>query len=154
MTSTIPRGLYVAGIWAETAGVRQIVCPADLTPVGAVAECTSDDAAAAVLAARSAFDEGSWSALPQRERGDLLLGIADRLQRDLAVYAKAEALDTGKPLAEARRDVVDVIACFRRYGEIPSADAPGREAADTSARTVSIADPVGVCALITSSRYP
>ncbi|MFL6027588.1 MAG: aldehyde dehydrogenase family protein, partial [Friedmanniella sp.] len=83
MTSTIPRGFYVAGIWAETAGVRQIVCPADQTPIGAVAECTSDDAAAAVLAARSAFDEGSWSGLPQRRRGDLLLRVADLLERDL-----------------------------------------------------------------------
>ena len=107
MTSTIPRGLYVAGQWAATAGVRRNVCPADMTPIGAVAECTSADAAAAVSTARAAFATGTWPSTPERVRGDLLLRVADLLERDGDVYAKAEALDTGKRLAEAELTFLD-----------------------------------------------
>ena len=113
MTSTIPRGFYVAGTWAETAGVRQIACPADGGPVGAVAECTGDDAAAAVLAARTTFDDGRWSQLPAHERAGLLARVADLLERDRAVYAKAEALDTGVPLRRVAAAPVEAAACFR-----------------------------------------
>ena len=155
MTSTIPRGLYVAGQWAETAGVRQVVCPADMSPVGAVAECTGADAAAAVETARSAFDTGPWPGTPERERGDLLLRVADLLERDAAVYAKAEALDTGKRLAEARYDLADIVSCFRYYGGIAGTDA-GRvvDTGRTDAISRIVHEPVGVCALITPWNYP
>jgi len=155
MTSTIPRGLYVAGQWAETAGVRQIVCPADMSPVGAVAECTGADAAAAVETARSAFDTGPWPGTPERERGDLLLRVADLLERDAVVYAKAEALDTGKRLAEARYDLADIVSCFRYYGGIAGTDA-GRvvDTGRTDAISRVVHEPVGVCTLITPWNYP
>jgi betaine-aldehyde dehydrogenase len=148
MTSTVPRGFYVAGIWAETAGVRQIVCPADLSPVGAVAECTPDDAAAAVLAARSAFDRGPWPTGSTRERGDLLVRTADLLERDRLVYAKAEALDTGMPLADARDDLDEAIACFRSSGALSTDPSPAQGPGST------LDEPVGVCALITPWSHP
>jgi len=154
MTSTIPRGFYVAGTWAETAGVRQIVCPADMGPVGAVAECTGDDAAAAVLAARKAFDQGTWATEPERRRGDLLLRIADLLQRDHAVYTKAEALDTGQQRAAAEDDLAGVIGCFRSYGrgEAALAEVPTTGGTPTNRRVVH--EPVGVCALLTGWNHP
>jgi betaine-aldehyde dehydrogenase len=155
MTSTIPRGLYVAGQWAETAGVRQNVCPADMTPIGAVAECTSADADAAVSTARSAFSTGRWPGTPERERGELLLRVADLLERDGAVYAKAEALDTGKRLAEAEYDLADIVSCFRYYGGIAGTDA-GRVVDTGRPDAISrvVYEPVGVCALITPWNYP
>ncbi|WP_375432932.1 aldehyde dehydrogenase family protein [uncultured Friedmanniella sp.] len=155
MTSTPPRGLFYAGTWHETAGARQIICPADGAPVAAVAECTPEDATAAVAAARTAFDEGSWAALPERERGDLLLRVADLLERDTGVYAKAEALDTGKRLVEAHYDLSDIIGCFRYYGGIAGTDA-GRVVDTGRSDAISriVYAPVGVCALITPWNYP
>jgi len=155
MTSTPPRGLYLEGGWHETAAARQIVCPADSMPVAAVAECTADDARSAVASARRAFDDGGWSARPERERGDLLLRVADLLERDLSLYAKAEALDTGKRLIEARYDLADVMACFRYYGGVAGTDA-GRVVDTGRPDAVSrvVHEPVGVCALITPWNYP
>ena len=155
MTSTPPRGLFVGGLWHETAAARQITCPADGSPVAAVAECTSADAAAAVQAARDAFDHGTWRSTPEPERGALLLRVADLLERDLALYAKTEALDTGKRLAEAEYDLADITACFRYYGGIAGTDA-GRvvDTGRTDAISRIVYEPVGVCALITPWNYP
>ena len=102
-----------------------------------------------------AFDDGVWSATPERERGDLLLRVADLLQRDQSVYAKAEALDTGKRLAEAEYDLADITSCFRYYGGIAGTDA-GRVVDTGRADAISrvVHEPVGVCALITPWNYP
>ena len=156
-TAAGPRGLYVGGHWtaSDGGGTRSISCPADGTPVVTVVEGSARDAAAAIAAARTAFDAGGWSALPERARGDILLRTADLLQRDRAVYARAEALDTGKRLVEAEYDIDDITACFRYYGGIAGTDA-GRvvDTGNPDAISRIVHAPVGVCSLITPWNYP
>ena len=120
-----------------------------------VAEGTRPDAVAAVRAARTAFDQGGWPGTTERERGALLLRVADLLVRDKDALARAEALDTGKRFVEAGYDIDDVVSCFRYYGGIAGSDAgrvidTGRD--DAISRVVH--GPVGVCALITPWNYP
>jgi betaine-aldehyde dehydrogenase len=123
--------------------------------VATVSEGTRPDAVKAIRAARAAFDQGVWPGTVERERGALLLRVADLLARDKSTIARAEALDTGKRLVEAEYDVEDVVNCFRYYGGIAGTDAgrvidTGRE--DAISRVVH--EPVGVCALITPWNYP
>src|SRR6185312_13820608 len=155
-TSTRQRGLFVRGAWIDgVGGSRDIRCPADGEWVTTVLEGAAADAAAAVGSARDAFEAGTWAAVSERERGALLLRVADLLQRDRKRYAHAESLDTGKREIESGYDVDDVAACFRYYGGIAGTDAgrvvdTGR--ADVLSRVVYA--PVGVCALITPWNYP
>ncbi len=151
------RGLYLAGRWAASdgGGSRLISCPADGTAVRSVVEGSAADATAAVAAARTAFDSGSWAALPEKQRGEMLLRTADLLHRDKARYARAEALDTGKRFVEAEYDIDDVVACFRYYGGIAGTDA-GRVVDTGNPHAISriVYAPVGVCSLITPWNYP
>ncbi|HCC39617.1 MAG TPA: betaine-aldehyde dehydrogenase, partial [Arthrobacter bacterium] len=119
------RGLFVDGRWAQAAAgrTRSITCPADGQQVAEVAECTPADAEAAVASARMAFDGGAWPGTSEKERGQVLLRTAELLERDKAVYARAEALDTGKRYVEAEYDIDDIAACFRYYGGIAGTDA-------------------------------
>ena len=149
--------LYINGQWleAEAGGLREIRCPADGTLVATVSEGTRPDAVKAIRAARGAFDQGTWPGTSERERGALLLRVADLLVRDKAAAARAESLDTGKRLVEAEYDIDDVVSCFRYYGGIAGTDAgrvidTGRD--DAISRVVHEA--VGVCALITPCNYP
>ncbi len=150
-------GLFVDGRWAvsDGGGSRLISCPADGSPVVTVVEGSAADARAAVAAARAAFDRGDWAALPEKDRGALLLRTADLLQRDRASYARAEALDTGKRLVEAEYDIDDITACFRYYGGIAGTDA-GRvvDTGNPDAISRIVYAPVGVCSLITPWNYP
>ena len=149
--------LYIGGEWREPAGGgrRDIRCPADGSLVATVAEATAADTAAAILAARQAFDAGDWPGTPAGQRGALLLRVAGLLERDAKDLARAESLDTGKRLVESEYDIADVAACFRYYGGIAGTDAgrvvdTGR--ADAQSRVVH--EPVGVCGLITPWNYP
>jgi len=149
--------LFIDGRWtgAQEGGRRDIRCPADGRVVGEVDEATAVDTEAAIAAARSAFDDGSWPALSTSERADVLLAVADLLQRDKAQIARLESLDTGKRLAESELDVDDVTSVFRHYGETARTDPErrvdvGRD--DVESRVVH--EPIGVCALITPWNYP
>jgi len=149
--------IFVAGQWVEAFGstTREIRCPADASLVREVADATGDHASAAVLAARDAFDHGPWPSTPERERGALLSRVADLLVRDKAVYARAEALDTGKRLVEAEYDLDDITACFR-YFAASAGDHIGRVVDTGRVDAISriTVSPVGVCALITPWNYP
>ena len=149
--------LFINGEWleAEAGGLREIRCPADGTSVATVSEGTRADADKAVRAARAAFDQGPWPGTTERQRGALLLRVADLLVRDKAAIARAESLDTGKRLLEAEYDVGDVVSCFRYYGGIAGTDA-GRviDTGNVDAISKVVHEPVGVCALITPWNYP
>ncbi|WP_433257018.1 aldehyde dehydrogenase family protein [Streptosporangium sp. CA-135522] len=149
--------LYLGGSWRDPVlgGRREIHSPADGTLVATVAEATGADTEIAISAARQAFDEGPWPTTPERERGALLLRVADLLERDKKDFARAESLDTGKRIVESEYDVDDVVACLRYFGGIAGTEAgrvidTGRE--DAISRVVH--EPVGVCGLITPWNYP
>jgi betaine-aldehyde dehydrogenase len=149
--------LYLDGEWRDpvAGGRREIRCPADGTLSATVSEGTRADSEIAIIAARRAFDEGSWPRTPERERGALLLRVADLLERDAKEFARAESLDTGKRLVESEYDIADVISCFRYYGGIAGTSAgrvidTGRD--DAISRVES--EPIGVCGLITPWNYP
>jgi betaine-aldehyde dehydrogenase len=149
--------LYIDGTWipARGGGRREIRCPADGSLVGEVAEADAGDTELAVAAAHRAFHEGAWPRWSSRDRGDLLLRVADLLERDRDAVARAESLDTGKRLVEGGYDVDDVVSVFRHFGH--AADAEGGRVVDTGNPSVVsrvVHEPVGVCGLITPWNYP
>ena len=149
--------LFIDGDWrpASDGATREIHCPADGRLVATVSEATAQDALAAVVAARSAFDNGPWPSTPAPDRAALLRGLADRLEAEKEEVATLEALDTGKRIVEARIDMDDVISVFRHFADLTQADA-GRMVDTGQPDIVSrvVHEPVGVCSLITPWNFP
>lgn len=150
--------LFIGGRWSAAieGGTREIRCPADGTPVATVDEAGPQDAAAAVAAAREAFDRGPWPSTPAAERGRLLLRVADLVERDKDAFARAETLDTGKRLVESEYDMDDIANCFRYFGNLAASGGTDR-VVDTGDRGIDsrvVHEPVGVCSLITPWNYP
>ncbi|WP_329034875.1 aldehyde dehydrogenase family protein [Streptomyces sp. NBC_00178] len=150
--------LFIGGRWsaAVAGGTREIRCPADGELVAAVDEAGPRDAAAAVAAAREAFDGGPWPRTPAAQRGRLLLRVADLLERDKAAFARAETLDTGKRLVESEYDMDDIADCFRYFGNLVAAGGTDRvvDTGDPAIDSRVVHEPVGVCSLITPWNYP
>jgi betaine-aldehyde dehydrogenase len=150
--------LFIGGAWisAVEGQVREIHCPADGTLVATVDEAGPLDTAAAIAAARDAFDNGPWPHTSAAERGRLLLRVADLLERDKNALARAESLDTGKRFVESEFDMDDIANCFRYFGNLVASDGKDR-LVDTGNPAVDsrvVHEPVGVCALITPWNYP
>ena len=57
-----------------------------------------------------------WSKTPAAERSRILLRIADLIERDLEKFARAESIDTGKPISLARTlDIPRAASNFRFF---------------------------------------
>ena len=150
--------LFIAGRWrdASDGSTRQIHCPADTSQlVAEVSEATAEDAVAAVVAARSAFDNGPWPRTSSPARAALLHRLADRLEADKEEVARLESLDTGKRMVESRIDVNDIVGVFRHYAGLAQAES-GRVVDTGMPDVVSriVHEPVGVCSLITPWNFP
>jgi aminomuconate-semialdehyde/2-hydroxymuconate-6-semialdehyde dehydrogenase len=74
--------------------------PATGRPIARVPDSDGRDVENAVAAAARASPR--WSRTPTAERSKLLLNIAERIEADLERLARAECVDTGKPLRLAR----------------------------------------------------
>jgi len=146
---------YVDGRWidADSGAAFAVTNPADGALIVNVASVGAAETRRAIEAADKALP--SWRAKTAKERGallkkwyELILAAGD----DLAVLMTAEQ---GKPLAEAKGEVVYGAAFLewyaeeakRVYGEIIPENAPGR-------RILATREPIGVVAAITPWNFP
>ncbi|HZV21579.1 MAG TPA: aldehyde dehydrogenase family protein, partial [Hyphomicrobiales bacterium] len=145
---------FVAGAFAPQAEGEAILSPWTGDKVAEVTSATAGQAEAAIAAARQAFDDGPWPRMPVFERGQFLRRIAGAIEKRLEELAAVEALNAGKPLADARREVQGAARVFAYYagamdkyfGEtIPISDA---------VLDFTLHEPLGVVAQITPWNFP
>jgi betaine-aldehyde dehydrogenase len=152
------QSIFVDGEWrsAASGATREILDPADAQPFALIAEGGTQDADAAVAAARRAFDKGTWPATPVAERAALLRRVADLLVRDREKIGLLESRDAGKTVEEGRVDVDCVADAFRYFADLVVGEGGGRvvDAGSDEIHSVVVHEPVGVCSLIAPWNYP
>ena len=129
------------------------VRPADGTVLCRVARSGSEDAAAAVAAARAAQPE--WAARTAVERGDAVRAIAELLRERREEASELVEAETGKSpeLARGETDAAIEMGLFvagegrRSYGRTTTASMPHRT-------VLTVRRPVGVAALLISFNTP
>src|ERR687891_2158621 len=107
---------FIDGQFVEPVGGKYLdnVEPASGKPYSQVADSDARDVDLAVTAAEEAFVD--WSKTQAAERSKILLRIADLIERDLEKLARAESIDTGKPLSLARSlDIPRAASNFRFF---------------------------------------
>lgn len=79
-----------------------------------VADSDARDVQAAVDAARAAFP--GWSGMAAAERSKILLRLADLIEENIEALARAESIDSGKPISLARSvEIPRAAANFRFF---------------------------------------
>jgi aminomuconate-semialdehyde/2-hydroxymuconate-6-semialdehyde dehydrogenase len=107
-------------------------------------------AAAAALAAFPA-----WAATPAAERSRLLLRVADLIDANLDQLARAESIDTGKPLTLARSlDIPRASANFRFFATAILHARSEAHLTDRTALNYTLRRPRGVAGLISPWNLP
>ena len=105
-------GKWVDGVEGKTIDVLN---PYNGQKITAIAEATAADVDLAVEAAQRAFPK--WAKMAAHERGALMLKLADAIEARTDEFVELEALDTGHPVADARRlDVPRTVLTFRYFG--------------------------------------
>jgi succinate-semialdehyde dehydrogenase/glutarate-semialdehyde dehydrogenase len=145
---------FIDGQWCDGAHGRfAVINPADGGQLAEVSNCGAVQAQAAIAAAARALP--AWRARTAKERAAVLRRWFELMlaaQEDLAQIMTAEQ---GKPLAEARGEVVygaSFIEWFAEEGKRVYGETIPTHAADK--RIVVQREPVGVCAAITPWNFP
>lgn len=148
--------LYINGKWQKgSADLKQdIINPADGNVVAKVCFANREDTIKTVEYAKEAFYNGSWSELTPSQRSDLLLKVADEIEKNKDEFAHIETLNQGKPLKEAIFDVEDSIHCFKYYAGLISKLNGLSYEVDDDVQTIMVREPMGVCAMIVPWNYP
>ena len=109
--------ILINNSWSSGSGGQTIpmLSPSDGKEISRIARGTAEDVDNAVRAARRAF-EGAWGQTPALERGRLLTRLGQRILEHAEELAQIEASDTGKPLKQARADIVNTARYFEFYG--------------------------------------
>lgn len=100
------RHVLINGQWrVASGGVLDIENPSDGRVLGQIALGSADDIDAAVTSAQGALETG-WGRSTALERGRCLARLSALVLENADALARLESLDVGKPLTQARRDVV------------------------------------------------
>ncbi|SHJ62774.1 succinate-semialdehyde dehydrogenase / glutarate-semialdehyde dehydrogenase [Alicyclobacillus tolerans] len=147
--------MYINGEWvaAVDAGTWKVHNPATGELVGEVAFGGGVEANQAIAAAHAAFP--AWSGLTPRERAKYLLKLHDLVRANRDDLAERISAEMGKPLREAKGEVLGAADNFlwyaeeakRVYGETIPSSVPGK-------RLFVLRQPVGVVAAITPWNFP
>ena len=129
--------------------------PAHAALVTRVPRGSARDADRAIGAARQAFDEGSWPHATASERSRLLLRVADFIDRDREIIALMDALESGKPIAQARGEI-EGAADIWRYAAALARDLHGESYSTLGANCLGLVlrEPIGVVSIITPWNFP
>ena len=114
---TTQEKMFIGGQWvaASDGATRPDVNPFDQSVLAQVPAATEDDARQAVAAAERAFRDPAWRNMDPAERGRLLRKVAMLIYERADDIARAESMDNGKPLREAKGDVLFAAQTFEYY---------------------------------------
>ena len=149
-----PFGNFIAGTWiGGTGGDTPVISPVTAQPVGAYRPATIEDTEAAIAAAERALP--ALSSLGGWERADRLHRVANEMARREDEAATMISVETGKPIAQSRREWALAVDQFRWYaeearrltGRIVPSRVPGGEFHVSQ-------EPVGVVAAFTAWNFP
>lgn len=112
-----PHQLFINGVWcqSDSSETLPLINPSDGTILCDIAQGNANDIDAAVSAATAAFT-GDWGKSTALERGRLLTLLGRKVLEHVDVLAELEALDVGKPLSQARNDVIALARYCEFFG--------------------------------------
>ena len=152
MTTYPDLQLYIGGAWRKTAEEQPVLNPADESVIGMVPLASEADLDDALAAAAEGFKV--WSRTAPRVRAEVMLKAAALMRARAEEIAHSITLEHGKPLAQARLEVVrgceffewDAAEGQRAYGRVVPSE-PG-------IRYVVTHQPVGIVAAFSPWNFP
>jgi len=146
---------YIGGKWVSASMGKKfdVTNPVNDKVIGNAPDSTVEDAESAIQSASNSFKK--WAATPAKERGNLLRKLNELCLAHADELAKIITAESGKPLAEAKGEVLYSAGYLefyaeesrRIFGEVQTAPNVSRE-------VVILKEPIGVVAFITPWNFP
>jgi acyl-CoA reductase-like NAD-dependent aldehyde dehydrogenase len=152
----VPRRLLIGGSWVDaedgaTLGVLDPSTGRELTRVVAAGRADVDRA---VAAARSAFEDGSWSRMPVAERARALHRFADAIEGRIDDLYRVETVNNGRPIAETRAQLSRLPEWYRYNAALLLADRSDVIQMPGPYHTYTSRFPIGVVGILSPFNHP
>ena len=144
--------LYIGGSWRKAAEGQPVLNPADESVIGMVPVASRSDLDAALTAAADGFR--TWSRTSPAKRAEVMLRAARLMRERIEEIAYAITLEHGKPIAQARLEVIrgceffewDAAEGQRTYGRVIPSE-PG-------IKYIVMHQPIGMVAAFSPWNFP
>ncbi|WP_116125887.1 aldehyde dehydrogenase family protein [Lewinella sp. IMCC34183] len=146
---------FIGGEWVAPTNGEYFdnVSPVDGNSFTRIPRSTKEDVDKAVAAAWKAAE--SWNNTSATERSNLLLKIANVMEENLEVLARAETWDNGKAIRETRAaDMPLAIDHFRYFAGVIRAEEGGVAELNSDTVSMNIWEPLGVVGQIIPWNFP
>ena len=116
-------------------------------------DSSSEDLKMALKSAKKAFNE--WKNASNEYRRDIILKIADEIEKNSDKFALAETIDNGKPITDSKNiDIPRSINNLRFYASSIINNSSESHSLPDNAINYTLRDPLGIVACISPWNYP
>lgn len=146
---------FIGGKWVAPAKGEYFenVSPVDGKSFTKIARSTAEDVEMALDAAWAAAP--AWNTASATVRSNMLLKIADVLEANVEMLARAETWDNGKPLRETiNADIPLAVDHFRYFAGVIRAEEGTASELDSNTVSLNILEPLGVVGQIIPWNFP
>jgi len=146
---------FIGGKWTSPVKGEYFenVSPVDGQSFTKIPRSSEDDVNLAIDAAWEAAK--TWNYSSATERSNMLLKIADRMEANLEVLARAETWDNGKALRETMAaDLPLAVDHFRYFAGVIRAEEGSASELDSNTLSMNIMEPLGVVGQIIPWNFP
>jgi len=161
MDVSFPTQLYIDGEFVNATSGKKLrsIDPKDESIICEVESASQEDVDRACKAAHRAFTDGEWGKMNARDRGALLMKLADIMEEHQEELATIESIDSGAVYTLALKTHIGMsIATWRYFAgwcdKIEGSTIPINNARPNRNLTITKKLPIGVCGLITPWNYP
>lgn len=150
----LAEGYKTSNVLASSGNTFSVQDPGAAASLVQLEESSAVDVSKAISQARSTFNKGDWSKSSPDYRSKIMHRIADLVERDSEFLTTLEAIDTGKPRAEAAFDIDEVVMVLRYYAGWCDKVTGDTIPTEFHTLAMTLREPLGVCAAITPWNYP
>lgn len=111
ITTNKPVGMLINGEYIQTKKTIPVINPSNEEVIAEVPDASREDLDRAVAAAREAFP--AWSSRRTEERAELLLKLADVIEKNKEELTELLMNENGKPLQASQAEMEDAIRWYR-----------------------------------------
>lgn len=147
--------LFINGEWIDGKDGKTFdsYSPANGELLSTCAEASKEDVDRAVKSAWNAFEE--WKETNAEVRSNILLKIADMIEKDKERFAMIETMDNGKPIRETMNvDLPLAIDHFRYFAGVIRAEEGEVAMIDKETMSIVLREPIGVVGQIIPWNFP
>lgn len=149
--------MFIDGQWTQGSATRSVTrrSPAHDVPVSVYPSGSGVDVDQAVVAARRAFEQSTWARGSGEARSAVLLKTAELIRQHCEELALCETLETGKPIAQSRGEVLASAGIWEyAAGQARALHGDAFNNLGDDMLGLVTREPVGVVGLITPWNFP